>query len=87
MKINENDRIHFSNIVKKHNLKKEGFLSRFFTKTLSKSLSNDKSLSKAIVDGDKALDNLKKSVAIMKKKGIKIDGSLAQVLKRSGIKF
>ena len=85
MNINENDKTLFSNVVKKHSLRKEGLLSMLFRRKLKKSLSNDKSISQAIKDGDKALDDLKKATAIMKKKGLKPDPVVAQVLKRYGI--
>ena len=87
MKINENDKILFSNIVKKHNLKREGFLSRFFKNTLTKSLAKDKSLDKAIKDGDKALADLKKSAEIVKRKGIKVSPATKKAAAEFGIKL
>ena len=44
MKINENDRILFSNVAKKHNLKKEGLLSMLFKRMLKKGISKNKGL-------------------------------------------
>lgn len=86
MKINENDKILFSNIVKKHNLKKEGFLVNFFKRKIQKVLAKDKSLQQALVDGDKALDDLKKATAKMKAKGLKPSPALAKAMKQFGIK-
>ena len=44
MNINENDKTLFSNVVKKHSLRKEGLLSMLFKRKLKKSLSNDKNI-------------------------------------------
>ena len=85
MKINENDRILFSNVAKKHNLKKEGLLSMLFKRMLKKGISKNKGLSKAIEDGDKALDDLKKASDALKKAGVKPDPIVAKVLKRYNI--
>ena len=65
----------------------EGFLSRFFKNTLTKSLAKDKSLDKAIKDGDKALADLKKSAEIVKRKGIKVSPATKKAAAEFGIKL
>ena len=72
MKINENDKILFSNIVKKHNLKREGFLVNFFKRKIQKVLAKDKSLQQALADGDKALDDLRNQIKKAEKAGVKV---------------
>ena len=86
MNIQENDKVLFSNVVKKYNLKREGFLSRFFKSTLNKSLAKDKSLDKAIKDGDRALD-LKKSAEVIKRKGLKVSPATKKAAAEFGIKL
>lgn len=72
MKITNEDRQLFSEIVKKHKLKREGFLMNIFKRKLSKQLAKDKDLQKALIDGDKQIDDLKKVVKDMQDKGYKI---------------
>ena len=55
----QNDRKLFSEIVKKHGLKKEGILLRLFKRKLKDKLK-DKDFQKDIKDGDKKLDDIKK---------------------------
>jgi len=87
MNIQENDKVLFSNVVKKYNLKREGFLSRFFKSTLNKSLAKDKSLDKAIKDGDRALADLKKSAEVIKRKGLKVSPATKKAAAEFGIKL
>jgi len=56
MNITEQDRKLFSEMVKKYNLKKEGFLSNLFVKRLSKAVKNDKDIKSSIMKADKELE-------------------------------
>ena len=64
-----------------------GFLSKFFEYTLKKNLAKDKSLQQALAEGDKALDDLKKSVEECKRKGIKPSPALKKAMEQFGIKY
>jgi hypothetical protein len=56
MNITEQDRQLFSEMVKKYNLKKEGFLSNLFVKRLSKAVKNDKDIKSSIMKADRELE-------------------------------
>lgn len=56
MNITEQERQLFSEMVKKYNLKKEGFLSNLFVKRLSKAVKNDKDIKSSIMKADKELE-------------------------------
>jgi len=56
MNITEQDRKLFSEMVKKYNLKKEGFLSNLFVKRLSKAVKNDRDIKSSIMKADKELE-------------------------------
>ena len=71
MKITEQDKKHFSEINKKYNLK-ESWLMNIFKKRLKEGLINDPSIKQALVKADKELDDLRKHVKDMKRKGQKV---------------
>lgn len=81
MKLTQEDKNLFSEVVKKHDLKNESFLMRIFKKKLSKELENDKDLQQAIKDGDKMVANLKKTVRDAQAKGYKIPSYAKKYLK------
>lgn len=81
MKITNEDRHLFSEIVKKHKLTKESFLMKIFKRKLTKQLQKDKNLQQAIKDGDKRIEDLKKLVKDMKAKGIEIPAYAKRYLK------
>lgn len=75
MKITEQDKSLFREIQSRHNLK-EGFISTFFKRRLKKALLKDKDLQQALKDGDKELEDLKKHIKDMERKGMKIPAFL-----------
>lgn len=81
MKLTKEDRKTFSEIVKKHNLTNESFLMRIFKRKLSKELENNKDIQQAIKDGDKMIDNLKKTVRDAQEKGYRIPSYAKKYLK------
>tara|TARA_Y100000114_G_C11741878_1_gene319416 strand:- start:414 stop:659 length:246 start_codon:yes stop_codon:yes gene_type:complete len=81
MKITNKDRKLFSEIVKKHGLKKEGILLRLFKRKLKDKIAKDKDLQKTLKDADKKLDNIKKAVKDMKAKGYKVPPYMQKYLK------
>lgn len=81
MKLTQEDKNLFSEVVKKHDLKNESFLMRIFKKKLSKELENDKDLQQAIKDGDAMVDALKKTVKNAQEKGYKIPSYAKKYLK------
>ena len=64
-----------------------GFLSKFFLYTLKKNLAKDKSLQQALAEGDKALDDLKKSAEVIKRKGLKVSPATKKAAAEFGIKL
>lgn len=62
MKITEQDKKLFKEITSKYNLKKEGFLTRFFTKKLKKHLDADKSLETSLKTADREIENTRKGI-------------------------
>lgn len=62
MNITEQDRKLFSEMVKKYNLKKEGFLSNLFVKRLSKAVKNDKDIKSSIMKADKELETSRQRI-------------------------
>jgi hypothetical protein len=76
MRISEENYKKFNTIKEKYSLKNEGILSFIFKKKLKKALDNDKELQNALEDADKSLENLKKSIKDLEKKGYKIPDEL-----------
>jgi len=67
MKITEQDRQLFKEVVNKYGLKKEGFLSKLFVNRIKKAVQNDQDIKSSIMKAD---NELKKSRdRIMKKLG------------------
>lgn len=62
MNITEQDRKLFSEMVKKYNLKKEGFLSNLFVKRLSKAVKNDRDIKSSIMKADKELETSRQRI-------------------------
>ena len=62
MNITEQDRQLFSEMVKKYNLKKEGFLSNLFVKRLSKAVKNDRDIKSSIMKADKELETSRQRI-------------------------
>lgn len=62
MNITEQERQLFSEMVKKYNLKKEGFLSNLFVKRLSKAVKNDKDIKSSIMKADKELETSRQRI-------------------------
>lgn len=62
MNITEQDRKLFSEMVKKYNLKKEGFLSNLFVKRLSKAVKNDRDIKSSIMKADKELESSRQRI-------------------------
>ena len=62
MNITEQDRKLFSEMVKKYNLKKEGFLSNLFVKRLSKAVKNDRDIKSSIMKADKELEKSRQRI-------------------------
>ena len=71
MKITNEEKKLFSEIKQKHNLA-ESWLMNIFKKRLKKGLINDPSIKQALVKADKELDDLRKHVKDMKRKGQKV---------------
>jgi len=79
MKITKKDKNLVNEIKSKHNLK-EGILSMLFKKTLSKALKGDKTIQQALIDGDKALSDLKKNIDKLEARGYTIPDSLKKYI-------
>lgn len=79
MKLTQEDKNLFNEIKSRHNLK-EGILSMLFKKRLSKALKGDKTIQQALVDGDKALSDLKKNIDKLEASGYTIPPALKKYI-------
>lgn len=62
MKITEQDRRIFSEVKSKYGLTKESLLTKLFSRSLRKSLQNDKDIQTAIKNADKSLETAQKKI-------------------------
>jgi hypothetical protein len=80
MKVKSQEQTLFNEIKSKYGLKREGFLTNFFKKSLKSKLDNDTELQQALKDADKSLERLKQNIDSLEQKGYHIPKELKKYI-------
>jgi glutathione peroxidase-family protein len=80
LKVTKEEKAKLTEVLTKHKGMKEGIVKWIFNKYLTSKIKNDSDIMSKLTAADKAMDNLKDSIADVEKRGYKVDPELKKMV-------
>jgi|LauGreDrversion4_2_1035121.scaffolds.fasta_scaffold214917_2 glutathione peroxidase-family protein len=80
LKVTKEEKAKLTEVLTKHRGMNEGIIKWIFNKYLTSKIKNDSDIMSKLTAADKAMDNLKDSIADVEKRGYKVDPELKKMV-------